>query len=396
MRVPFSSLSQVVAVTGVSLSSMHQRLGVFAVTAINIAGVVVVLVGMLAMGQGFRATLAGSGRPDTAVVLRSGASSETSSMLARDTTEQIAQATGVKVEANEPLASSEVLAVVSLPGADGRSVNVSLRGVEPIAFRVRPSVRISDGRTWRPGVNEAIVGSSIARALNLRTGDTIAAGNGAFKIVGVFEAPGTVSASEIWCDLRDLQSMYRFDRNVQAVYVRLESAEAFETFRGAVAADPRLDVQVLRESDYYAAQAVFLHRFITGIGALLALAMGTGAVFAAINATSSAVSARTREIATLKVIGYGPAPLAVSVIVEALLVALLGGAIGAVLAYAAFQGLTATTMNWQSFSQLSFAFRVTPAIIATALIHAVALGGVAAVPAAIRAVRLPIRAGLRD
>jgi putative ABC transport system permease protein len=391
-------IAQFGAVTLLNLRTIPQRLASSVVAIVGVAGVVAVFVAVLSIGEGFRRALAGAGSPDTGIVMRAGADTEMSSGLARDSTEIIKQAAGVLRGPNGPVASAELFVIVDLPKrSTGTSANVPLRGIQSAAFDVRPEVRIVSGRRFEPGRNEIIVGTAAAgQFAGLDLGNTLRWGENAWTIVGVFSADGSISESEIWTDAGVLQPAYRRGSSFQSVYARLESPEAFDRFKDALTTDPRLNVKVVREPDYYAEQSTVLHDLITTVGSMIALLMGVGAVFGALNTMYSSVAARTREIATLRALGFSGGPVVASVLIESMLLALVGGAIGCAGAYLAFNGYRTATMNWQSFSQVAFAFDVTRTLLIQGLLYALIMGFLGGIFPAVRAARLPVVTALRE
>ncbi|MFN2444947.1 MAG: ABC transporter permease [Vicinamibacterales bacterium] len=390
-------LSQIVAVTAVNLRSLPQRLGSSAVAVIGIGGVVIVFVATLSIAQGFRAAMTAAGDPRTAIIMRAGSDTEMSSIITRENVQIVKDAPGV-VRASTPLASGELFVIVNHPKkSTGTDANVPLRGVEPAAFEVREEVRIVEGRRFEPGRNEIIAGRAAARQFaGLEVGRTVRWGENTWTVVGIFEAGGGIAESEIWCDAGVLQPAYRRGSTFQAVYAKLESAEAFQGFKDALTGDPRLDVQVVRETDYYAEQSTVLTQLITTLGFAIASLMGIGAVFGAVNTMYSAVATRTREIATLRALGFGGGPVVLSVLAESAVLALIGGVLGGLAAWAIFDGYQTATMNWQSFSQVAFAFRVTPQLLAQGLLYALVMGLVGGLLPAVRAARLPVVTALRE
>jgi putative ABC transport system permease protein len=390
-------ISQTLAVTALNIRTIRQRLASSAVAIVGIAGVVIVFVAVLSIGEGFRKVLTDSGSPDTAIVLRAGADTEMTSGLGGDEAKIIAEAPAVVRATNGPIASPELFVMISVPKrSTGTDANVPLRGVHPEAFDIRTELSIVEGRRFEPGRNEVIIGRAAAREFDLQMGSSVKWGDNTWDIVGVFEADGTIAESEVWTDARVLQPAYRRGNSYQSVYAKLESVDAFDKFKDALTTDPRLKVSVVRENDYYAGQSVVLHSIVRTIGYGIALLMGIGAVFGAINTMYSAVAARTREIATLRALGFGASAVMVSVLVEAILLSLIGGAVGGALAYLAFDGFTAATMNWQSFSQVAFAFAVTPALLVQGIASAAVMGLAGGLLPAIRAARLPIVTALRE
>jgi putative ABC transport system permease protein len=397
-RSPIRWLSQTAAITWVSIRTIPQRLGASLAATVGVAGVVAVMVAVLAMAAGFRATLETSGSPDTALVMRSGSETEMNSILAQEETRIIADAPGVLRNEQGPVASAELFVIVDVPKrSTGTVANVPLRGVQPAAFDVRGEVRIVEGRNFEPGRNELIAGTgAAAQFAGLDVGSKLRLGELEWTVVGLFSAEGTVAESELWCDARVLQPAYRRGSSYQSVYAKLESPEAYDRFKDALTADPRVDVSVIRETDYYARQSRTIYQIITYLGALVAGLMGIAAVFGAINTMYSAVAARTREIATLRALGFRGGSVVVSVLVESLLLAVAGGAIGAVGAYVVFNGYQTTTLNWESFSQVTFAFAVTPALMVDGILYATLIGLLGGLAPAIRAARVQVASALRE
>jgi putative ABC transport system permease protein len=398
MRSLVAWLSQVVIVTLLNLRTLGQRVTSSLVAVVGIAGVVAVFVAVLSMAEGFRATMANTGAADTAMVMRKGANSEMTSILVRDDIRIIGDAPGVKRTADGPVASAELFVIVDLPKrTTGTVANVSLRGVQPQAYAVRDGLRIVEGRPFEAGRNEIVAGrGAAAQFAGLEVGRTIQWGHNTWTVVGIFDTGGTVADSEVWCDAGVLQPLYRRGNSFQVVYAKLESAALYDSFKRALTSDPRLNLEVQRESEYYAEQSQTIVNLITTLGTLIAGLMGIGAVFGAINTMYSAVAARTREIATLRAIGFRGGPVVVSVLTEALLLALVGGIIGGVIAYVGFNGFRTSTMNWQTFSQVAFAFAVTPRLIAAGIVYALVMGLIGGVFPAIRAARLPVVTALRE
>ncbi len=391
-------LSQILSVSLFNLRTIPERKGSAAAAAIGIAGVVAVLVGVLAIAEGFRKTMTVSSAPDVAIVMRSGADSEMTSGFSRDEVRVLKDAPGVARNAQGPLASAELFVIIDLPKrSTGTSANVPLRGLEVQAFDVRGNVQMTQGRRFESGKNEIIVGAGAAREFaGLNLGQEIRIGLNTWSVVGIFTAGGGVAESEVWCDAAVLQPAYHREDNFQSVYARLTSAGAFTQFKDALTTNPQLKVKVLRLSEFYAEQSTAVIEFITTIGVAIAALMAVGALFGALNTMYSAVAARTREIATLRALGFGTGAVVVSVLLESIVLALGGGVLGATASYLAFDGFTAATMNFQTFSQITFAFAVTPSLLAMAIVWATTLGLIGGLLPAIRAARLPIAAGLRE
>lgn len=391
-------LSQTVAVTGVTLRSIGQRLSSSLVAIVGIAGVVVVFIAVLSIAEGFQKAMRGTGDPQTVIVLRADADTEMTSGLSGDDARIVAEAPGLERGPEGPRASPELFVIVSHPlNRTGTDANVPLRGLSEMALRVRPQFEIVEGRMFRPGTNEIVVGRAASRQFsNLGVGTSVRWGDSTWQVVGMFDAGGSVAESEIWCDARVLQSAYRRGNSFQSVYARLESIETFSTFKDALTTDPRLRVTVVREPDYYAEQSQVLQRLIRTIGFAIAALMGLGAIFGAVNTMYSAVANRTREIATLRALGFGSGPVVISVLAEATLLSLIGGLIGGGLAWAVFDGYQTATMNWQSFSQVAFAFAVTPSLLTRAMLYALVMGLLGGLAPAVRAARLPVVTALRQ
>jgi putative ABC transport system permease protein len=398
MRTIVGWLSQVVVVSLLNVRTMGQRVGSSAVAVVGIAGVVAVFVAMLSMAEGFRATMATTGSPDTAIVMRSGSDSEMVSILSREDVRIIGDAPGVRRGQHGPMASGELFVIVDLlKRSSSTTANVSLRGVSPSAFEVRPNVKIVQGRMFESGRNELIVGRGAAAQFSgIELGRTLKWGQNQWTVVGIFDAGGTLSDSELWCDAGVLQPAYRRGTSYQTVFAKLESPEAFTRFKDALTTDPRLNLKVMRETDYFAEQSQMVSTLITTLGSIIALLMGIGAVFGAVNTMYSAVASRTREIATLRALGFGGGPVVVSVLAESALLSLVGGVIGGAIAYAGFNGFQTSTINWQSFSQVAFAFAVTPGLIAAGMSYALVMGLLGGLLPAVRAARLPIVSALRE
>lgn len=392
-------LAQVGALLDFNLRSLPKRKGAAMAAMFGIAGVVAVLVGVLSIGQGFRRAMTAAGSPGTAIVLRSGADSEMTSILGRDEARIIADAPGIaKSSDGKPLVSPELFVIVALPKrSTGTDANVALRGVESPSFAVRGGIRIVRGRPFAWGRNEVIVGRGAQREFaGLDIGSQLAFGQSKWEVVGLFEANGGLPESEIWTDGAVLAPAFRRGPTYQTLVVKLASPGTFQQFKDALTADPRLNVKVVRETDYYAEQSRALTLLISGLGGIISGLMAIGAIFGALNTMYTAVSARAREIATLEALGFGSSPVIVSVLIESMLLALAGGIIGALGAWAAFDGYRAATLNWQSFSQVTFAFDVNPRLLITGIAGALLIGFIGGLFPAIRAARLPVAVALRQ
>jgi putative ABC transport system permease protein len=391
-------MTQAIAVTGVTLRSIGQRLGSSIVAVVGIAGVVIVFTAVLSIAEGFQAAMSEKGDPLRVMILRSGADTEMTSGFSGEHVRVIQDAPGIERGPEGPVASAELFVVVGHPlKRSGTDANVPLRGLSEAALKVRPEVKIIEGRMFANGTSEIVVGRAASQQYEgLGVGRTVRWGEGSWQVVGIFDANGSVAESEIWCDARVLQPVYRRGNTYQSVLARLESREAFQVLKDSLTSDPRVQVSVMRESDYYAQQSQVMQMIIRNIGVGIALLMGLGAIFGAVNTMYSAVSSRTREIATLRALGFSRLAVVVSVLTEAVLLSVAGGLIGGGLAWLAFDGYQTATMNWQSFSQVAFAFAVTPALLAQGLFYAVLMGLLGGVFPAVRAARMPVVTALRQ
>jgi len=296
------------------------------------------------------------------------------------------------------MASAELFVIVNLPKrTTGTDANVPFRGVESAAMDIRGDIKIIDGRSFQPGRNELIAGVGAARAFaGLDVGSQIRIGMSEWKIVGIFTGGSGAAESEVWTDAAVLQPAYNRGDSFQSVYAKLASPQTFQEFKDALTSNPRLKVKVLRQTEFLSEQSTMLTSFIEGFGVFIAGLMALGALFGALNTMYGAVSARTREIATLRALGFGASPIVLSILCESVVLALVGGTVGAGAAYFAFNGFEAATINWQTFSQIAFAFQVTPRLLIDAILWAAAIGVIGGLFPAIRAARLPIAAALRE
>lgn len=383
-------------VTLVGVGTLRQRLGSSSVIVVGIAGVVCVLVALFAMGQGFQATLASGGRDDTAIVLRGGSVAESQSVLVRNDVDAIEQAPGIARDASgKPLVSAELVVTANLRkrGADD-DANAQLRGVDAAAWALRPGLRIVAGRPFKPGLNELVVGQSAEREYaGLAVGDAVKIGRQQWKVVGVFAA-GNAYDSELWADRQEVAAAWRRGDSAESVLVRLTDAKAFASFQAALAVDPKLKVEADTTRAFFARQSETLTKTIRAVGVAVGLIMAIGAVFGALNCMFAAVAARAREIATLRAIGFRSAPVVVSVMLETMLLALVGGLVGALVVWLVFDGYTASTLN--GFTDVMFQFKVNGALVWTGLKWALAIGFVGGIFPAVRAARLPVATALRE
>ena len=392
------SAKQIFAVTVLNLRTIPQRLSSSVVAVVGIAGVVVVLVAVLSIAEGFNASMQGAGAPDRALVMRSGADTEMTSGLEGAETDVVKQAPGLLRDGQTALASAELFVIIDLPKrSTGTAANVPLRGIDATTLRVRDDATLVAGRMLTFGTNEVVVGrSASAQYAGLDLGATVQSGQVVWRVVGIFETGGSVAETEIWCDARVLQGAYRRGNSYQSVLAKLESPQAFDTFKDWLTSNPQVKVSVRRETDYYTSQSTALTTLIQTIGFGIATLMAVGAVFGAILTMYTAVAARTREIATLRALGFNAGPVLVSVLAESLTLAAVGGLLGGLLAYVGFNGYQTSTINFQTFSQVAFAFRVTPELMTLGLVWALAMGLIGGLPPAVRAARLPISQALRE
>jgi putative ABC transport system permease protein len=391
-------IAQVIAVTGFSVRSLPQRKGSSIAAMIGITGVVAVMVGVLSIAQGILRTMESSVGDVNAIVLRSGSDSEMMSGLGGEDVRIIAEAPGVARDGGGALASPELFVIINLPmKSTGTDANVPLRGVQAQAISVRDNFRLVDGRMFEWGLNELVVGTGAQQQFTgLEVGSTIEVNREQWTIVGIFDAAGGLAESELWVDAAVLQSAYRRGNSYQSVYAKLNSREAFDEFKDALTSDPRLNVKPMREADYYAEQSTTVYNMITGLGTIIAIIMGFGAVFGALNTMYTAVSARNREIATLRALGFRSGPVVISVLSESLLLAFAGGLLGAGLAWLAFDGFRTATLNWSSFSAITFAFDVNMGLLIQGIVFAIIIGLVGGLFPAIRAARQPVAHALRE
>ena len=393
-----SWLTQIVAVTLLNLRTLPQRLGSSAVAVVGIAGVVIVFIAVLSMAEGFFAAMSGAGSPERALVMRGGSDDEMTSGLGGPETDIIKQAPGIRRDGQRALASAELFVIIDVPKRSTMTpANVPMRGIEPATLQVRSEAQIVEGRMLQFGTNEIIVGRAASRQFaGLSVGSQVKAGQVTWTVVGIFDSGGTVSETELWADARVLQGAYRRGNSYQSVLARLDSPQSYGAFKDWLTSNPQLNISVRPESDYYAAQSLTLTNVIRTVGFAIAALMGIGAVFGAILTMYTAVSSRTREIATLRALGFNTLSVITSVMTEAIALAAIGGLIGGAVAYLAFNGFQTSTMNFQTFSQVAFAFAVTPALLAQGLGYALAMGLVGGLMPAIRAARLPIASALRE
>ena len=368
------------------------------VAVAGIAGTVGVFIAMLSLARGFKATLVSSGSADNALITRAGATSEMTSGVGLDSVKIIQDAPGIARGAEGPLLTSEAVLMAPIPLlSTGTDANVELRGVSPNVFSIRRNIKITKGRMFRPGLAELIVGkNATATYSGLTVGNTIGLGTVRWQVVGIFDAGGSAFDSEVWGDAHLLNAAYkRPDTLSQSVTVHLDSPAALQQLKDSLTADPRLNVDVSREIDYYAKQSTRMTTLITILGGFVAAIMAIGAVFGALNTMYSAVAERGREIATMRALGFGAAAVVISFLIEALLISFVGGAI-ACLAVLPLNGLTTSTMNFQTFSNLAFAFKITPELLVKGILFALTMGVIGGLLPAVRAATGPVASALRE
>jgi putative ABC transport system permease protein len=348
------------------------------------------------MGEGLTATLASGGRSDTAIVLRGGAAAESASVLLRDDVLAVEQAPGVARDtAGKPVLSAELVVAASLKqkGSD-EDANAQLRGVDAEAWALRPGLKIVQGRKFKPGLRELVVGQGAERQFaGLAVGDEVKLGTESWKVVGVF-ASGDAYDSELWADRQSVASAYRRGNSAESVLVKLTSAAAFDGFKAALMSDPKLKVETSTTADYFARQSAGLAKTIRVVGLTVGVIMAIGAIFGALNCMFAAVASRAREIATLRAIGFRGVPVVVSVMLETMLLALAGGVLGALIVWLVFNGYTTSTLN--GLTQVVFDFKVSPALMWSGLKWALAIGFIGGLFPAVRAARLPVTTALRE
>jgi putative ABC transport system permease protein len=390
-------LRQALAITGISIRSIPERWAPSLVIVVGLAGVVAVFTALLAMATGFESTLKATGRTDAALVLRGGSDAELNSAYDRASTDLIKEQPGIATGADgRPLASAELMVIAELVRKDDvrNGANITLRGVEPAAFALRPQLKIVGGRNFTPGLRELIVGRGVLQQFQgAAIGDTVRMRGSEWKVVGTF-ASGDAHDSEMWTDINVARSTFG-RQGSSSVLAALDGPEGLARLRSAVAAEPRLSLDVMREQDYFSGQTKQFRKTIGFLAGVVTLIMALGAVFAALNSMYAAVAARGKEIATLRALGFGGLPVVGSVMTEALLLALAGGVLGAVIAYTLFNNLSVSTLG-QNFTQVVFNFKVTPQLVARGLVIAVIIGMLGGFMPALRAARLPVTASLRE
>jgi len=380
-----------------NLRSVRVRWVSAVVAVLGVAGTVGVFIAMMSLAKGFEATLVRSGSAQNALVLRAGATAEMMGAISLDQVKVLEDAPGVERSKDGPLISPEVVVIAAFPlRSTGTDANVQIRGVSPEVLEVRNKVKMVQGRFFQPGLNELIAGRNAANAYSgLTLGSVVKFGGGQWRVVGIFDSGGTAFDSEVWCDAPILSQVYKRPNNIfQSATVHLTSPDAFQQFKDTVTKDPRMTVDVSREVDYYETQSRTLTTLITVLGTIVAVVMGIGAVFGALNTMYSAVAERSREIATLRALGFSAFSVVISFMIEALLISFFGGTLGCV-SVLKLNGYTTGAMNWQTFSHLAFAFKITPNLMIGGIVFALFMGLLGGLPPAIRAARRPVAASLR-
>jgi len=380
-----------------NLRSVRQRWSSAVVAVLGIAGTVGVFIAMMSLAKGFKATLVSSGSAENVLILRSGATSEINGSVSLEQVKTIQDAPGVARNAGGPLVSAEVVLVTPYPlSATGTEANLQVRGVSPKALEVRNNVKMVEGAFFRTGLNELVVGKGASHAyVGMTVGNTVDFGGAHWLVVGVFDAGGSAFDSEIWCDATLLKQAYhRPENSFQSMTVHLTSPEAMQKFKDSITSDPGMNVDISSETEYYDKQSQSLTQTIRVLGGLVAGIMGFGAIFGALNTMYSAVSERAREIATMRALGFGAASVVFSFLIEALLISFVGGALGC-LAVLPLNGLTTGSMNFQTFSYMAFAFKVTPPLLLSGIVFALVMGASGGLFPAIQAARRPVATALR-
>lgn len=392
-------MKQILAIIWMNLRAVPDRAGSSLVIVIGIAGVVAVLVALLAMAQGFGVTLKATGKTDRVMFLSAGVTAELSSVLGPDIVPVLRELPGIVRDAEgKPLASAEVVVITELKrgtGAQRADVNVSLRGVEPAGLKLRPEVKLVEGRWFTPGLREIAVGKSAANQFEgVKLGSVLRFRGSEWTVVGTFAADGDAHESELWTDADTARSAFGRGNSASSIVAQMESAAAIEQIKATVKADPRLQVDATPELEYYASQSKQFTEQIGMLTGVVAAIMAVGALFGALNSMYSAVSTRSVEIATLRAIGFGGLPVVLSVLAEAMLLALTGGVLGGLIAYVLFNNMSVSTLG-SNFTQVAFNFAVTPALMEKGLSWALAIGLLGGLPPALKAARQPVVEALR-
>jgi putative ABC transport system permease protein len=399
-----NSLSQIGAVTAMNIRNIPERWASSLVAVVGIGSVTLVLIAVLSIAAGFQKALELSGSPDVAIILRSGSTNEMSSGFGLNQVTLISEAPGIKKDdKSKPLYSAELYVLtegrLKNKDPDANAANLPFRGVSPTAPLLRKSFKIEEGRMMREGTNEIMVGNGVAANYeDIAVGKKVRWGNADWEIVGRYSDDGGVAESEAWADVRLVQQVWNRGTSFQSVRVRLtdESEATFKMLKDSLTKNPQLQVAVTREPEFYAEQQALMSTLIKGAGIFFAILMGLAAIFAAVNTMLNAIATRVREIATLRAMGFGAGPVVWSVLFEAMLLGAAGGLLGGVLALIFLNGMQSSTMNFQTFSQLTYAFTVTPQLMVTGIIYGLILTFIAGILPGIRAAKMPITTGLRE
>lgn len=392
-----SFVRQVLSITRMNLLSILERSGSSLVIIVGIAGSVAVMVSLLAMAEGLSSTISSTGEKDRVIILRDGSSSELSSGVAMTEIDTVSSAPGIKAFDGEPMIAGELFAIIDLKkkGAESTS-NLPIRGVQPMSFKIRPEVQIIEGRNFTSGTAEIIVGKGANNQYEgLDIGDQIKVRDSFATVVGIFSSNGNVHESEIWADLAGAQGIFRRGASASSMILRLNSPDSFDEVGLFVESYPNLELKVQSERDFYESQSSGAE-LIKVFGQVVGYIMAIGAVFAALNTMYSAVSSRLVEIGTLRALGFKGTTVLLALMIEALILAILGGLLGAAIAYILFNGYTVSTLAGASFSQTAFAFAVTAEVIQEGLVLALFVGFIGGVFPAWNAARRDITEALRS
>ncbi|MDC8013634.1 ABC transporter permease [Tahibacter soli] len=391
-------LSQITAITGLNLKSIPERWGPSLVIVIGLAGVVAVFTALLAMADGFSATLKASGRNDVAMIVRGGSSdSELNSAFGHDVGVLITQLPGIRPGPDgKPLAATEMVVIAELmkKGETVNGSNITMRGVDDNSFKLRPNLKITEGRKFTPGLRELVVGRGVSRQFDgIEVGKTLKMRGSEWTVVGVFES-GDAYESELWADVGIAQTTFG-RTGYSSVLAELDGEGSIDKIAAAAKTDPRLNIEVKTQQAYFSDQTKQFRTMIGILAGVVVVIMALGAIFSALNTMYAAVATRSREIATLRALGFGSLPVLISVMVEAIFLSLIGGLIGAIIVYILFNNVALSTLG-QNFTQVVFSFKVTPRLVGNGLFIAVVIGLVGGLLPAIRAARLPVTTALRE
>ena len=392
-----SFIRQVLSVTNMNLRSILERSGSSLVIIVGIAGSVAVMVSLLAMAEGLSSTISSTGEEDRVIILRDGSNSELSSGVAMTEIDTVSSSPGIKSMDDEPMIAGELFAIIDLKkkGAESTS-NLPIRGVQPASFKIRPEVEIIEGRNFTTGTAEIIVGKGANNQYEgLELGDQIKVRDSFATVVGIFSSNGNVHESEIWADLAAAQGIFRRGASASSMILKLNSPDSFDEVGLFVESYPNLELKVQSERDFYENQSSGAD-LIKIFGQVVGYIMAIGAVFAALNTMYSAVSTRLVEIGTLRALGFKGTTVLLALMIEALLLAMIGGLSGAAIAYVLFNGYTVSTLAGGSFSQTAFAFAVTADVVQQGLTLALFVGLIGGLFPAWNAARRDITEALRS